>query len=263
MYRKTWIWLCLLCAPSMVFISSMQADEIETITYSEEYSFTASDFNSQQYGYIGGMFLLPRFDTSMGHLQQVEFVMTLVSGSWSQIQIDSERADFGYGQHLTAGGWFLYSYPYIGEETAWTTVPYGGILHGKGAEFHELSIDTDDTPDFIGTDAASISGSLGMMSKSDGSTITPLPDFPGPDNENPAFIEYIQHPNEDPNITNTWFEVASSMCSPYYDDVVRTRTNGNVTIRGEVKYTYEVPEPVSLSLFGFIGTVLLRRRRGM
>jgi len=243
----------------MSLVSAASAGEILTLAHTDSYAFTPSNFNADPLGQVMGEFMLPKFDPSLGNLQMVEITMSLNSAGFSQIKIDSERADYGYGQHLMAGGYLMSQFPYIGPDTTWTTVSQGVLLYGSKS-FAELGVDSDDTPDFTGSDSASKSGSL-LVGKSDGATINPMPDFVGPANYNPAFIEYIHWPGDYPNISGTSFLAASAMVSPYYSDVERQLYNGNVDISATVTYTYEVPEPATMSLLALGVMAMIRRRR--
>jgi hypothetical protein len=259
---KRMTWLCCAVVVAVAggsFVSVASAGEILTLTHTDSYAFTSSNFNAAPLGGVTGQFMLPKFDPDLGDLQKVEITMSMDSVGLSQIRIDSENPDFGYGQILMAGGYLSAQFPYIGPDTAWTTTQQGVLLYGSKSHV-ELGVDDDVNPNFTGPDSALHSGPQ-YVSKSDGATINPQPGHVGPVNSNPAFFEYVQWPDESLNIRDTWFAAASATVSPYYDDVARQLTNGDVDISATVTYTYEVPEPGTLSLLALGGLAMLRRRR--
>ncbi len=243
------------------FVAGALAGPIETISFYDSRSYTSGQFDTVPPGNIlWEAFMLPRFDPSMGQLQEVTITVGLLSGGFSVSRMDNE-APHSDGTHMFAGGYIMTNIPFANEMSGWVPMGMGALLYGSTSGIVDLTEDTDPGgPDFVGTDAATHSGML-LSPKYESATTTPLPGFPGPGNENPAFIGFIEE--DGLNFIEMPFYVASAMVSPIHENIERQFSNSNVSVQAEVRYTYEVPGPgaVSLALLSLTALSGSRRRR--
>jgi hypothetical protein len=196
----------------------------------------------------GGQFMIHSFDLRLGRLDSVLLSLTVTSNGGSA-SFDNENPYYVYMSIEIGSRGFIspvlganYWYPVAGASS------YASSMYVQNAY---CSADSDDLPNFIGSDACS--------------TTTPSPynwytanygyddmndmqyyiNFPNPGGDIPMYGGIFPH----------WFN------SPAWDELrLNSAPMGSIT--ATITYNYTVPEPATLSLLGLGGLAILKRKRG-
>ncbi|MBN1456951.1 MAG: PEP-CTERM sorting domain-containing protein [Sedimentisphaerales bacterium] len=247
-----------LCIFSLAVVSSVsQAATTETINLTTgDINYYAGQFVGPYYEIEDGI-SFPKFNPNLGTIKKVELTATIVSAAYSTIEVENEREDNPQYPILHAGGWLTGVWL-----NNWYPMPLFNVTGGSTVGVLDVDDEPGSPPDWWGSDYDSFSAAV-YAPIFDKMTILPDPMYPPeePPNYNPAFAPFVHFPDTPANWEGA-YEVMSCMTGTDPAGLLEARfTPGNVSMRLDVRYTYEpIPEPATIMLLG-LGVLVLRKRR--
>lgn len=247
--------LVLLSVVLLPGLGEARAGDILTLTYEHDnVVHLAEDFGLPEY-LTYGAFSFPQFDPSLGYLMQITGTAKIVHAQYSGVEADNEEnPHYGgqaYQEYFTAGGFF---------ELRLTKVPHpsqaAGFSINGGTSSKYLEADNElggGAADFMGTDYGSYWAGPTYNLSGSSSVVPEVPIEYAADD--PYIGHYVGTGSVDVD-----YRVESCIIA-YVTRCEKKYHFGDVTVDATLQYTYEVPEPATLSLLAVGVFAVIRRKR--